>query len=182
VVVRRCIDQLGGDPQPVPGSAHAAFQDVAHVQLARDRADVLGRPLERHRRRPRDDAKRAYPRETGRDFVGETIRKVLVFWIRAQVRERQHGDRFDSPERWIASTAAGGSRHRRASSTGPFPRVNLGFERIDAAEYAMEVAVHRKALCAFPAAHGAHAAPEVRGNLLPGIETVLSGVWHAAQF
>ena len=35
VVVGGGIDQLSGDPQPIAGSAHAAFQDVPHASSAR---------------------------------------------------------------------------------------------------------------------------------------------------
>ena len=46
----------------------------------------------------------------------------------------------------------------------------------------MHMAVHRQALFAFPAAHRAHAALQVRGDLLPRIETVFGRGWHAASF
>ena len=32
----RRIDELGVDPQPAPGSAHAALEHVAHAEFARD--------------------------------------------------------------------------------------------------------------------------------------------------
>jgi hypothetical protein len=46
----------------------------------------------------------------------------------------------------------------------------------------MDVTVYREAFLAFPAAHGAHAAADVGGDFLPGIEPVVGCAAHQRQF
>ena len=57
MVAVRDVDQLGADPQPVAGLAHAAFEDGLHVEPLADFADVDLRAFELEGRGARDDGK-----------------------------------------------------------------------------------------------------------------------------
>ena len=52
MAIGRCVDELGRDPQIIPSPANAPFHHVLDVQLLSDRAGVLLRGLEDHRRIP----------------------------------------------------------------------------------------------------------------------------------
>src|SRR6516164_9910664 len=56
------IDQLRRYPDPIAGTTDAAFDHVAHAELARHLADVHGRALVSERRTPRNHKERAVAR------------------------------------------------------------------------------------------------------------------------
>ena len=88
------IDELDVDAHAVAGFAHTAFQDVGNSKLLRDLANVLGRVFETLRRRARDHFQIANAREAGEDFLLDTVGKISVRFIFAQIFKRQDGDRF----------------------------------------------------------------------------------------
>ena len=93
VVVRRGVDELGGDAHAVAALADAALQDVAHAKLASDAFDVDGLALVIERRIPRDDEEPAKLRQTRDDVLGNTVGEVFLLRVAAHIDERQDGDR-----------------------------------------------------------------------------------------
>ena len=87
------VDQLGGDPHPVAGLAHAAFEDVGDVERARDFLDVHHLALERERRVPRDHEQRRDLRQIGDDVLGNAVAEIFLLRVAAHVDERKHADR-----------------------------------------------------------------------------------------
>jgi hypothetical protein len=58
------------------------------------------------------------------------------------------------------------------------PSIQLDAKCVDRAELLVTVPMDRKALAPLPVLHGPDASPEVRGDLLPGIESPILGVNH----
>ena len=86
------IDQLGGDPHPVVGLAHTAFQHIPHAQL-------LAHVLYLHRfalvgegRVAGDDKQAGDLREIGDEVLGDPVAEILLLGVAAHVDEGQHGD------------------------------------------------------------------------------------------
>ena len=89
----RGIDELPGDAHPVRGLAHAAFQHVAHAQLATDLLHVDRPALVGEARIARDDEQPANARQRRDDVLHHAVGEVLLLGVAAQVQERQHGNR-----------------------------------------------------------------------------------------
>ena len=60
-----------------------------------------------------------------------------------------------------------GARERGPARERLPPRVDLGLERVDARERAMDVTMYRQAFFVLPSSNCPHAAVEVGGDLLP---------------
>src|SRR4029077_20736453 len=62
------VDQLPGDPDPVPCFAHRAFEDIADSKLAADPLYIDGLPFVGEARFPGDDEEPADAAERGDDL------------------------------------------------------------------------------------------------------------------
>ena len=89
----RGLDELRGDPHSAPFPAYAALQQVAHAERARDRCDVRIAVPERERGGTRNHAQLRALRQQVQHFLRQPVGKVRAVACRAQVDERQHGDR-----------------------------------------------------------------------------------------
>ncbi len=89
----RGIDELAGDPHPVRRLAYAAFEHVAHPQLAPDLLQIYGPTLVRETRIARDHEQPAHARQVGNNVLCHPIDEVFLLGIAAHVLERQHRDR-----------------------------------------------------------------------------------------
>jgi len=91
--IRLGIDQLGVDAQFAIRPPDAAFEDIAHAQLA---ADLLGVdcfvPIS-ERRVARDHKAVGDARQIRRHILCDAVGKVLLVGVIAEVGERQHDDR-----------------------------------------------------------------------------------------
>ena len=94
VVAGRAVDQLGGDPHPAAGLAHAAFEHVADAELARHLGQTsTDLALEREGGVARDHDQRRDLRQVGDDVLADAVAEILLLGIAAHVGERQHADR-----------------------------------------------------------------------------------------
>ncbi len=93
LVPARHVDELCRHAQAPARLPDAALEDGAHSEALADRANVLGLVLERERGRPGRDAKRLDLHERVDDLLAQPVAEVLAVLLRAQVPEREHGDR-----------------------------------------------------------------------------------------
>jgi hypothetical protein len=93
VAASRAIDKLSSDPDTAARFAHAAFEQVAHLELPRDlrRIDVLA--LEREGGVARGDPERRDLGKVGDDVLADAVGEVLLLRIAAHVGEREDADR-----------------------------------------------------------------------------------------
>ena len=75
------INELGGNPQPVAGLAHAPLDDGAHVQPAADFTDVLILALEGESRGPRHHPQALHLRQGVDDLLRHAIAEELLLGI-----------------------------------------------------------------------------------------------------
>ena len=87
------IDQLRGDAEGVCGAPHAPFEDCAHVEFARDRADVGVLAFERERRGASGDLQLVDLGERVEQLFGEPVGEVLLLFVPAHVYKGQYRDR-----------------------------------------------------------------------------------------
>ena len=112
----RCsANQLDVHVHSVSDFLHTAFEKIRHAQLLADLTQVLGRALVFLSRSARDDLERGNLREPGQDFVLDTVGKVSIRSIVAEILERQDGDAFfrDRRRRSAASRCVSGSCRRK---------------------------------------------------------------------
>src|SRR4051812_6380636 len=93
VVAGGSVDQLANDPHPRSGLADAAFEHVAHAQLARDLAHVDRTALVGEAGITGDHEEGAHAAERGDDLLDQAIGEVLLLRIAAHVGEGQDRDR-----------------------------------------------------------------------------------------
>src|SRR6516164_9878664 len=93
VVTSRRLDQLCGDAETIGGPPHAAFEHVAHAELATDFAYVHSRTLVSKGGAARDHKKCMVVRQVGDDVLGDTLREILLFGLAAHIGKGQHRDR-----------------------------------------------------------------------------------------
>ena len=86
------MDELRGHPDAVPGSAHAAFQDVLYSQRLGDFGDVLLLAAERERGSAGNHLQARNFGEQVQDFFGQPVAEVFVLFVRAHVGEGQDRD------------------------------------------------------------------------------------------
>src|SRR5215472_18348922 len=89
----RRVEKLGGYPNPVATAAHAAFENIAHTELASDLADVDGAALVGKTRIARDHKEPLDARQAGDDFLDHPVSQIFLFGVAAQIGKRQYGDR-----------------------------------------------------------------------------------------
>src|SRR6185295_6509294 len=102
MTARSAIDQLGGDANATAGLAHAALEQMAHLELPRSlwRIDMLA--LEREGGVARGDPERRDLAQVSDDVFADPVREILLLRIAAHVGERQHGYR-DTARRFSAA-------------------------------------------------------------------------------
>jgi hypothetical protein len=93
VIVARCEDQLCGDPYAAARLAHAPFQHVTHVELARDLRDFDVPALVDEGAVARNDDERRDLGQVRDDVLGDAVAEIFLFRIAAHVGERQDADR-----------------------------------------------------------------------------------------
>src|SRR5271165_5986806 len=86
-------DQLLGDPYPITGFPHTAFEHITHAKLSLHLAHVNGLALVGEGRVAGDDEQSARFRQQGDDVFGDAVSEIFLFGIAAHVGEWQHGDR-----------------------------------------------------------------------------------------
>src|SRR5213593_4095725 len=89
---RSRIDQLRRYSNEIALVSNAAFEQVIDRELAADLARAFRGSFEPHRRAPREHAELAGAEapDLGDHFLGEAVAEVLLSWIVAHVRKRQH--------------------------------------------------------------------------------------------
>jgi hypothetical protein len=111
-------DQLSVDPELVARPPDASFQHIAHAQLVADLLCIDGFIPIGKRGIARDHEHAREPRQIGRQILGDTIGKILLLSVVAEIGERQHDDR----QAWCDE----GLGDREASG---FRRPNEGIQR-----------------------------------------------------
>ena len=71
-------DQLRGDPHAVAGLAQAAFEDIAHAELAADLLQVDGPALVSEGRVAGDDMEPLKPRQAGDDVLDDAVDEIFL--------------------------------------------------------------------------------------------------------
>ena len=119
------VDQLSRDANAVPGFPDAAFEGVAHAQLAADLLQV-------HRLAPVGEARVAGdyedpfdPGQPGDDVFDHAVGEVVLLWIAAEIGERQHRDR-----RLVWEGQAGPGRPRYRNRAGAGDGVPVGIRQL----------------------------------------------------
>ena len=107
--VRGRIDQLHVNANTIPGTAHAAFQNVGNTERLPDLAQILRLAAERHDRCARNYFQVADLRQVRQNIVLNSVGEVSVLLIVAQIFKRKHRDRF---------VDLAGGRARKEKETG----------------------------------------------------------------
>ena len=89
----RRVDQLRGDAYPARCFAQAAFQHIAHAQLAAHLPHVHSTALVGKARVARDDEEPANVRQRCDDILHNSIGEIILLGVSAQVHEWQHRNR-----------------------------------------------------------------------------------------
>jgi hypothetical protein len=87
------VDQLGADADLIARPPDAAFQYIAHAELAADPLRINRLVSIGEGGIPRDHEHIRDPRQIGRQILGDAIREILLLRIVAQISERQHDNR-----------------------------------------------------------------------------------------
>src|SRR5208282_59783 len=87
------FDQLASDADAGCRLAHAAFEHIAHPELASDLANVWRLALVSEARISRDHEQPFDARQAGDDVLNHAVDKIILLGISAHVLERQHRDR-----------------------------------------------------------------------------------------
>ena len=87
------IDQLDIDPRLVPGPPHAAFEHVAHAELAADLPGIDRLPGIAEGGIAGDHEAGGDARQIGGQIVGDAVGEILLLRIVAEIGEGQHDDR-----------------------------------------------------------------------------------------
>src|SRR5437773_11416331 len=105
-------DQLRGHAHLLAIAAHAAFDNVAHAELAPDLAHIAAFALELEDRGACDDLELRHLGEHVQEFFGHAVREIILVGFAAHVGKGQDGDRITIShrrrghiafsERWLA--------------------------------------------------------------------------------
>jgi hypothetical protein len=87
------IDQLGAHTDPVARPLDAPFQHIAHSQLAPDLPCISRSVPISERGIARDHGHLREPRQVGRQVLGDSVGKILLLAVVAQIDEGQDHDR-----------------------------------------------------------------------------------------
>ena len=94
VITVRRVDQLRRDANAIARSPHAPLEDRSNAKSLPDLRDVLFLSAKGKRRRARRDLEAGHVRQRVDDLLGQSVAEILIVWIPAHVRERQHRDRW----------------------------------------------------------------------------------------
>ena len=87
------VDELNADADAVADAAHAAFDDVANVEVVRDSSRFHDAGPVPRRGRARPDGQHSPAGQLGDDVPRHSVTEEFLFRISAEVCKRQHGDR-----------------------------------------------------------------------------------------
>jgi hypothetical protein len=87
------VDQLLGDPHPVPGCANRPFEHIANAELAPDLLHIDGLPFVGEARIAGDDEEPADTGERRDDLLDHAVGKIFLLGIAAHIGERQYRNR-----------------------------------------------------------------------------------------
>src|SRR3546814_487330 len=93
MAARLAVDQLRGDADAGASLAHAAFQHVAHAELAADVLNVDGAPPVDEGGVAGDDEQARDLRQIGDNVLGDAVAEIGLLGITAHIVERQNDDR-----------------------------------------------------------------------------------------
>ena len=86
------VDELHVDPHAVSAALDAAFEDIAHVEVAPDLLHVGGLPFVGEGGVAGDDERARDAREVGGEALGDAVGEIFLFGIAADIGERQHDE------------------------------------------------------------------------------------------
>src|ERR1700682_3019131 len=98
------VNQLAGDPHPVPGFAHRAFQNIADAKLDPDLLYIDGLPFVGEARIAGDHEEPADAGERGDDLLDHAIGEIFLLPVVAEIGEGEYDDR---KARWVEYGACG---------------------------------------------------------------------------
>src|SRR5262249_36447613 len=111
MVAARRVDELRGDAHAVAGFADAAFEHVAHAEIAADFAHVERLALVAERRIAGDDEQPMRLGQRRDDVLSNAVGKEILLDVAAHILEREHRNRRFIWQRQAAgSLDAGGWR------------------------------------------------------------------------
>jgi hypothetical protein len=87
------VDELSGDAHAAYRFAHAALKDVADTELASDLLHVHRSPLIGKARIACDHEQPTHAREGRDDILHDTVSKILLLRVAAEIGERKNGNR-----------------------------------------------------------------------------------------
>src|ERR1700722_13136657 len=93
VLVTRTVDQLGGDAYAATRLAHAAFEDEADLEFAREFEDINMLALVHKRAVARNDGQCRNLAQISDDVLGDAVAEVLLLLIATHIGEGQDADR-----------------------------------------------------------------------------------------
>jgi hypothetical protein len=110
---RRGIDQLGGDANTIANTPYAAFEQVAHAQIAPNLADIGRLAFVLEARVAGDDKQLGEARQLRDDVVHDAIDQIFLLRMQAHIVEREHGNRgfIRKRRRWCRHLLRCGRRH-----------------------------------------------------------------------
>ena len=115
------VDELDIDAHAIAAALHAAFEDIADVQLAPDRLHVDRLAFVGERRVAGDDVSAPNARKICREALCDPVDEMLMAWVAADIGEWQDNDREARRGRFFRRWGQGGLWLRRLAY----------FERID---------------------------------------------------
>src|SRR5882757_5872023 len=88
------LKKLDSDAQMIPASAKAVFQHILNREVTSNLVQALVTAFVSHHRGSRDDSQllRMKPAQLFNHLFRQTIRKVLLFRVRSEILEGQHGN------------------------------------------------------------------------------------------
>ena len=85
-------DQLRRHADAIPCPAHTSFDNSRDTQHFAGLANIHLFAAEREGRHARRHPQTGHMSQRVNDFLSQAITEIFVFFIRAQIRKRQHGD------------------------------------------------------------------------------------------
>src|SRR5215475_3815291 len=89
-----CLDEVHADADCVASFLNATLKNVCHTKLLRDLREIARFALIPLRRSARNYFQVRDLCQAREDFLLNTIRKIGVIWVAAEVLERKHGNAF----------------------------------------------------------------------------------------
>ena len=158
------VDELPGDAHAVRRLAHAAFEHIAHAELAADLLHVDRPALVGEGRIARDDEKPFDARKAGDDVLDHAVGEIFLFGIAAHVLEGQDCDRWLIGQRKRESFRRTAARLQLVDPHRPCDVLQLLFAHV--LEVCVELAAHLPVgVVGYADAAGLSDTFEPRGNI-----------------